>query len=995
MLNVNAALQRLRHVTRGVRAIHHADPTEVRTFEPVGAGGGAFGEWTLDAQGLPAFRYRLDQYQDACAHYPNSENLNRRDHWHQLGNDRITALASNDGIIQLYLADRGGLFANRFEARDYETQTHPATHSVARPFLNRVSKAFSAVLLTLGHAVRAVRSSMRMVWHRLRAARIVRQRPPAHALTPRGSAGAVPLKRRELKQFAHSMPPHTYGGGFGYVDDGSAVWATAHRYRPQGCTVERVFGMGYAQTVTTHRNVEVTRRVYAPCGDDALLLAEVQLRNLSPAPVQLRYYEYWDVNIHRLKLQWLRSGVIAALGDEERRACNDDFAPAIAWDAQQRVLRFTQTPRPGVELPPADAISDVDAWPLDVFLADLNLSRSAAHYTHKAAFFGAGGARQPDAVRARREGDEGALRSADPMPYCLVLRHDVTLDPGASVTLRYAYGVTRPGQELSVLARYRDTNMARALQAWPEWLAYFKAESESVLQREMAWHAYNLLSATVYNEYYGAHLTPQGSAYLYLHGADGAPRDQALFALPLTYLRPDLVRDTLRLIMGMTHADTGAIPYAFSGHGFHSDGLGIHAQPSDLDLFFLLALSEYLAATGDSAFFDAEVPFYPHHAPPASALSETVLDHVRVAVLHLCETIGVGEHGLLKIGDGDWSDAIVFETALRDGPLGVNFENSKHGGESVPNTQMALYVLPLIAAQVESRDAALAVRMRALLPGLEKAVILQWNGRWFNRAVLRDFGDKPVLVGEEWINLEAQPWALISGLAARMGRQGVESVLIDSITRLLDDPSPIGATLTESGMVWPAVSQLLTWGYTRCRPDLAWRSLQRHTFATRAHAFPDKWFSVWSGPDGVNGADMPDPGGTWCSPATPMTDFPVMNANQDAMALLALLRVCGVEPAPGGDGLLIAPHVPKAFVLDVPLLRLDVSAGRISGEYRAVVEGRCVLHVRPPTANASATHMRATVNGAAVSTDQLEPNGIALLLTFKTGQRVPFEVRWE
>ena len=147
-------------------------------------------------------------------------------------------------------------------------------------------------------------------------------------------------------------------------------------------------------------------------------------------------------------------------------------------------------------------------------------------------------------------------------------------------------------------------------------------------------------------------------------------------------------------------------------------------------------------------------------------------------------------------------------------------------------------------------------------------------------------------------------------------------------------------------MVWPAVSQLLTWGYTRSRPDLAWRSLQRHTFAAHANAFPDVWINIWSGPDGINGIEAENPGGTWSSPLTPMTDFPVMNANQDAMALLGLLRVCGIEPSPSGDGLLIAPQSPpEHFVLDLPLLRLEVAPGRIAGEYRALVDGSRVLHV--------------------------------------------------
>ncbi len=344
---------------------------------------------------------------------------------------------------------------------------------------------------------------------------------------------------------------------------------------------------------------------------------------------------------------------------------------------------------------------------------------------------------------------------------------------------------------------------------------------------------------------------------------------------------------------------------------------------------------------------------------------------------------------MIKIGDGDWSDAIVIETALKDSVLGVTFENSKDHGESVPNSQMALYVLPLMAAIVEKHDGALAATMRGLSAGLRSALKHQWNGRWFKRAILRDVADRPVVIGDAWIDLEAQPWALISDLAAGLDAQ---TTLIDSIARLLDDPSPIGAKLSERGMVWPAVSQLLTWGYTRSRQDLAWRSLKRHTFAAHAAACPESWINIWSGPDGVHTPDAADPGGTWSSPVTPMTDFPVMNANQDAMALLGLLRVCGIEPAPTGDGLTIAPQSPpERFVLDTPLLKLEVAPGRIAGEYRAAAAGALVLHIRVP---AGAAEVTAAAGGGSVVADRAQDGQVKLPLEFQADQVVPFEVLW-
>ncbi|GAB4438866.1 MAG: hypothetical protein Kow00120_06620 [Anaerolineae bacterium] len=942
-------------------------PGDPRVFQHTDAGSGAFGVWTLDANGLPAYEYQLDQYSDVRATYPNTEGVDRRDHWHQVGNDRVTAMASNDGTVQLYMADRGGVFLNRFEANDSD-------RTQAGTWLMRVFRRLLAFLVGLYRRI-VVRRLMRDFYR---------------MGMPRGDMLAEPAPHAPDRTRLYAEPRHAYAGGYAYLDDGEAAWATAYRYRPAAAETRRVFGMSYFETETTYRGLRAVRRVYAPAGDNPALLIDVRIENLRETAVDLRYYEYWDVNVYQLQLQWVRSGLAAFVGDEIRRAINEQFTPGVAWDANAQALRFHQ--EPPATAPPPTHVSGIDWAPADVFLADLTGSADG-WYTDKAAFFGAGSPALPEAVRTRRDG-ELAAPAGNPMPCCLVLRRDLHLQPGATATLRYAYGAVRPGQSLDFLAPYRTGDpLVRSLDAWREQLAYFSTGRDPVLQREMAWHAYNLLSATVYNAYYDAHVVAQGSAYLYLHGADGAPRDLALVALPSVYLRPDLARDILRVIMGMTDAATGQIGYAFAGYGVQ-DGAMIHDAPSDLDLFFLLALAEYLAATGDMAFLDVETPFYPREAQPPEPLGATVLDHVRLAVKHLIEEVGVGAHGLIRVSDGDWSDGVVVSSALEmGGLLGFVswFNNTKAHGESVPNTQMALYVLPLVAALVEARDPELTACIRAFLPGLRDAVAAQWTGAWYTRAILRDDANRPIALGQDQIFLESQPWAIISGLAAELGHT---EALVDAITSQLDDPSPIGAMLLpRQSAVWPAVSQLLTWAYARSYPDLAWRSLERHTFAVHAHAFPNVWLGIWSGPDGVNSIDAPNPGGTWASPVTPMTDFPVMNANQDAMALLGLLRVCGVEPSPAGDGLTIAPRVPRErFILDLPLLRLEVEPRRIAGVYRAAADGQRVLYVRIPE---GATGVTAVAGAQLAPVPEPAGGDVALPLAFRAGEAVPFEVTWE
>jgi hypothetical protein len=964
-----------------------ANPTYL--FVPTTEGSGIFGKWSVDKAGLPAYEYQLDQYADARAQFTNSEGLDRRDHWHQIGNHWVTALGSNDGTIQVYLGDRGGTFLNKFEAWQTDRPAagllsflvqivlmiirfvarirRPEQPESAQPFAAQ-SAATQSIRMD---AAKNPRGTLGIEWLRELREEVNDPLLKSYSLL---SAQDEPLVKAQDVPTATAQPPqntsataYAYAGGFGYIDDGEQVWATAFRYRPAGAEVKRHFGIGYMETQMLYRNVRATRRVYAPHGNYPFVMADVTLENTGAKPVALKHYEYWDVNVQQLRLEWLRGNPFGAANDAERRALAKQFVNSINYRADEATLEFRQDPP--TNAPPADQPSPVDWYPVPVFLADMD-GTTDGHYINKATFFGVGGAQQPDTVRLRRE--DGALQVNslfEPMPYCMVLRRDITLNPGEKRTLRYAYGAAFPEARRAMLSEVKSEEMFDESQEnWRHDLAYFYTGEDPVLQREMAWHSYNLLSASVYNAFHKVHLIPQGSAYLFLHGADGAPRDQALFSLALTYIQPDLSKDVLRLIMRLTDGTTGQIPYSFCGHGYTSNGLNVHTNPSDLDLFFLLALTEYLAATRDFKFLDEEVPFYPPDKP-SRAGGITVTDHIRFALKHLFDMIGIGDNGLIRVRTGDWSDSIVLETAIKDGLFGVAYQNSKAHGESIPNSQMALYVLPLLANMMQEAAPDITTMLRdGRIERLQAAVEKQWNANgWYNRAVLRGVSNQAITV--EGLTLEAQVWGLISGAAKQNNH---ESNLIERVEASLDRPSAIGAALSEGGMVWPAVSQLLTWGYTRAgKANLAWRSLNRNTFAMHGEQYPAIWFGIWGGPDGINGVQASLPGGTWVSALTPMTDFPVMNANADAMALLGLLRVCGIEPAPDGKGLVIRPQVPrKRFVLDTKLLYLEVDGTKVKGEYRAQFGGTMNLYVYAP------------------GSVEAKP----FLLAFNAGQRVPFEV---
>jgi len=831
-----------------------------RTFVACSTGSGNFGRWTIDDLGLPAYDYAIDQWKDDRALFPNTEGLERRDHWHAFGNDRVNAIFVNDGYVQVATQDRGVTWLNLFD--------------------------------------------------------------------------------EEKKNFA---------GGFSWIDDGATKWSSAHRWRPRGSIVTRRFGATYAETTASFSGTKLVRRLFAPSGDAPAVIDDVVLENTSSAPKTLRHYEFWDVARQQLRGSWFASGVASATVpstlSNSRKKLNAYWDETPSWDAATKTLRIARkmTAEGASKLPAPDAPSDYDVLPGDPYLAVL-VGDVAETWTDQKAFFGEGTATLPDAVRDRGKGAIGSPQNGIDQPFTFVVATDVTLAPGEKKHLRFAYGYSKQGAAPEIDPSWRDEAndlRKKATDAVRDDLAYFANEKDPWLQREMAWHALQMDASVGYREYWGRHVVPQGSAYLYLHGVDGAPRDIALFALPLVYTRPALAREMLLMMMGLTHKENARMTYAFHGHGFLDDAI-VHTAPSDLYIFFLLAMTEYIEATGDISILDEIVSFH----PKAKENEASGFSHVQLGVRHLFDTVGTGEHGLIRVQTGDWSDGIVASSPV-DRALAIS------KGESVPNTQMAAYVLPRAAKWIRARDAALADEMETKAKALFDAASKQWAGKFYTRAF---FGDGKAYGADEVI-LESQVWALIANMPDATQR----ATLVDVIKTRLDAPSPAGTFLfeppkasPEEGQVWPAIGDLLPWGYASFDESLAWNAFTRHTLTAHALAFPDTWSGIWSAADGHYGKTGAEkPGVAWKSVVTPMTDFPVMNMNAHAMPLFALLRVCGIEPMDGG--LRIAPHVPgRTYSLDTRLVRLDVRPTSIHLEYRAIADGKRTIEIVADTPIASA-----------------------------------------
>ncbi|MCG3173964.1 MAG: hypothetical protein GMKNLPBB_02181 [Myxococcota bacterium] len=733
-----------------------------------------------------------------------------------------------------------------------------------------------------------------------------------------------------------NMENQRTGGGYSYIRSENGTWASARGLAIPGAEIRMSAGSDHVKSETRHDGLMIRRTVFAPRGEHAQLQSEIEIWNLKPERRTIRHVEFWDVNRHPVEMQLARSGKLdkglPRRGDRERDGVNRLFRIRAKRDGGMRISHVYA----GADAKPADIPSPRDFYPRDVFLSRVSPAGVAGKFhTQRAAFFGGGGVSTPSAVGGA---DDPALLpegSAQGEPAMLAEETELELPPFGVARLRYAFGILKPDEPMP--AAWPDQRQEAADLAW------FVFPRASFLTREMAWHAGQLLAASIREDYFGARAAVQGSAYMYLHGLDGAARDFAIFAAPLAYLRPDLSRDLLRTLMRMTYAKDKQISYAVQGFGV-LENAEIHFSPSDMDLAFLWALTEYMAATGDQEFLRENNPYWPR----GEGRSDTTLGHARAALLHLMDAIGLGANGLIRIGTGDWSDGVTLNAKDRG--------QAEKIGESIYNSAMALWVLPRAAALVEQDDPALARRAREFAAALGPALEKQWVGEWYRRAW---FGPGEPY-GDKHLDLEAQVWALIADHPAPERRDA----LIKSIYERVDKPSPVGATLTKGGDMWHAIAGLLTWGYLRSDFEKAWGHFTRQTLHAYAEANPNQWYGIWSQPDGIGVK-----GGTWASIVTPMTDWPVMNANAHAMPLLAALRVSGVEPAADGALRIAPPPALGDFSMRTPVLELSRNNNRLAGAIRLQANSLVRIRLAVPAGH------EARLDGAAVPAG----NGEALL----------------
>lgn len=875
-------------------------------------GSGHLGHWSIDAAGLPAYDLTVEQRCDPAAHAYSPRQTALHDPIHLIGNGRgLVAMAHASGGVEIYSQDRGHKWINHVD-----TWSDP-------------------------------------------------QDP--------------------------DYPLHL-GGGFNYYTverEGGAVTVGSTRFEdlPVNRAREmqsRRFGVGYFETVTRDRDITVRRRVFAPDAAARVLVAQVTVTNPTSRRLHYGLVEFWDVNIHEITLELLTSdlgfpGVTESI-DRRRRALMAQFTHRAHWDADRRIatVETSATSVPAAVTDRLD-VSRTDYFPEPIYLAVLDdaVVPDAVWLTDGELWEGA--ARTPPAAAAAPGDAASRTIELDGAGQHAILAVRVPLDvpAGGSVTRRFAFGYVpgggSPDAAVTELRARSASLQGEAEASWRPrlvWAAFPGLPEAGVVQREIAWAAYNAIANTTFDEYRQVRVLGQGGSYKYIHGIDGAMGDLALFAEAMLLIDPAIAQETLVYALatqlGGAQKTPWRFPYATTGVGAVSDVL-IYDQRSDAYYFLPATIGRYVALTRDFAFLDRNVPFHPR----ASGESGDVVEHVRRAIEYGTETLGFGARGIVAIGTGDYADGI---TSLATEPA------TPTGSSSTYNAGAIVYGFPLAADAVEGRDPALAQHLRALVASQSDALLERaWEGHYFYRG----FVDSGNPLAPQVFFLEPQVFPVLAGIVDDTRRD----LALDEVAARLE--TPIGALSnvtigTESGVggpdrpliggIWPVANAWLTGAYARRDVNQAWSSFVRNTLAAHAEHYPDLWYGIWTGPDSFNGPDNDRPGEADAHLVTALTDYPALNVHVHTGPLRALMDLVGVSGS--RDGVRIIPRVPTdTFTVEWPRLKLYSSRLSIEGELTVSSDGGLVVQVALPRGLQDVEQVSVSVDGTAV--ESVVADGVA------------------
>ena len=264
-------------------------------------------------------------------------------------------------------------------------------------------------------------------------------------------------------------------------------------------------------------------------------------------------------------------------------------------------------------------------------------------------------------------------------------------------------------------------------------------------------------------------------------------RDQLQDSMAVKYFEPEITRKQI-LFHASHQFEEGDVE-----HWWHEEtGRGIRTKISDDLLWLVYVTCDYIEFTGDLGILEEKVKYKKgkileegendrYDAYPESEYEGSIYEHCIKAI---DKSLNFGEHGLPKIGTGDWND-------------GLSNVGSKGIGESIWLGFFIYDVLNKFIPICKQRDKEKCLKYEQIANDLKKALNhYGWDSRWYKRAYT-DSGDVLGSLQNEECRIDsiAQSWSVISNAGENdkkfIAMESLENHLVDKeigIIKLLDPP---------------------------------------------------------------------------------------------------------------------------------------------------------------------------------------------------------------
>lgn len=452
----------------------------------------------------------------------------------------------------------------------------------------------------------------------------------------------------------------------------------------------------------------------------------------------------------------------------------------------------------------------------------------------------------------------------------MMVEHSLSLEKNETKTIQILIGFTFEEGVNSLENIMKDMIVEKNFkkgqslygEEWRKVIPLFDKEDDEVFRREMQWNTYVIEAMATYSEYYKETKIPQGTIYDYDWGQHLSARDNFQHAMPLVYYNKELSRSVLRYMLKRT-TPYGEIRLAEYGYGYCDN---LYYFTSDQQLFFFQYLEAYLRETKDYKILLEDITPY-----PATCCKHTmkVYELVKNCFIFLRDSVGFGEHGLVKLLNSDWNDTLFYIVK-------EPYNRVYNSGESHMNSAMALSILQNLIPQLKKANSIfedksiinnLCESMSLYRDKVLKGFTKELEDRAFSKRMY--FAGK--VYGEDNMFLEPQ------GFMMQVKEYSLEQkqVLYSEMKKRVYNGEKIGAReqekpefedweydkgSRENGGFWWALNAPVIIAMKDIDKTEAWNLLRNLTFENISSHFPEYWSSYWSQADNIESSLIPEEG---------------------------------------------------------------------------------------------------------------------------------------